>query len=55
MDQAAWGGYVRHNALYRRVFDRLDSLLEKQFLFENDAVMMYSPLLSGTDAAQSHG
>ena len=55
MDQAAWGGYVRHNALYRRVFDRSDSLLEEQFLFENDAVMMYSPLLPGTDAAQPHG
>lgn len=55
MDQTVWGGYVRHNALYRMAFDRSDSLLEEQFLFENDAVMMYSPLLSGTDAAQSHG
>ena len=55
MDQAAWGGYVRHNALYRRAFDRSDSLLEELFLFENDAVMMYSPLLPGTDTAQPHG
>lgn len=45
MDQAAWGGYVRHNALYREVYDLQDCLLEEQFLFTNDAIMMYSPLL----------
>lgn len=45
MDQAAWGGYVRHNALYRRVWDRAGRLAEEQFLFTNDAIMMYSPLL----------
>lgn len=47
MDQASWGGYVRHNALYRRVWDRSGRLLREEFLFANDAVMMYSPLLSG--------
>ena len=45
MDQAAWGGYVRHNALYRRLWDRAGRLVEEQFLFTNDAIMMYSPLL----------
>ena len=45
MDQAAWGGYVRHNALYREVYDLEGKLLEEQFLFTNDAIMMYSPLL----------
>lgn len=45
MDQAAWGGYVRHNALYRRVWDQEGRLVEEQFLFANDAIMMYSPLL----------
>lgn len=45
MDQAAWGGYVRHNALYREVYDLQGQLLEEQFLFDNDAIMMYSPLL----------
>lgn len=45
-DQAAWGGYIRHNALYRRVFSREGVFLEEQFLFTNDAIMMYSPLLS---------
>ena len=45
IDQAAWGGYVRHNALYREVYDLEGQLLEEQFLFTNDAIMMYSPLL----------
>ena len=45
INQAAWGGYIRHNALYRQIEDLNGSLLEEQFLFENDAIMMYSPLL----------
>ena len=45
MDQAAWGGYVRHNAIWRWVFDRDGNFLEDQPLFTNDAIMMYSPLL----------
>ena len=45
IDQASWGGYIRHNALYRMAYDLEDRLLEEQFLFTNDAIMMYSPLL----------
>lgn len=45
IEQASWGGYIRHNALYRQIVDREGLLLEEQFLFENDAIMMYSPLL----------
>lgn len=43
--QLSWGGYVRHNALYRLVYGETGTLLEEQFLFTNDAIMMYSPLL----------
>lgn len=46
INQASWGGYIRHNALYRQVLTLDGTLLEDQFLFENDAIMMYSPLLS---------
>lgn len=46
MDQASWGGYIRHNALYRRAWDLSGRLLEERFLFSNDAIMMYSPLLA---------
>lgn len=45
MDQAAWGGYIRHNELFRRVFDLNGIFLREEFLFANDAIMMYSPLL----------
>lgn len=49
MDQASWGGYVRHNALHRRGWDRSGRLVEEQFLFTNDAIMMYSPLLEAAE------
>lgn len=46
IDQASWGGYIRHNVLYRKVYDLDGRLVDEQFLFTNDAIMMYSPLLS---------
>ena len=46
INQAAWAGYIRHNALYRHVYDLQRNFLEEQFLFTNDAIMMYSPLLT---------
>lgn len=45
IDQSSWGGYIRHNALYRQMQDMEGKLVAEQFLFENDAIMMYSPLL----------
>lgn len=45
IEQLSWGGYVRRNALYRLVYGDMGQLLEEQFLFTNDAIMMYSPLL----------
>ena len=53
MDQLSWGGYVRHNALVRRVYDQSGHFLEEQFLFTNDAIMMYSPLLPSEQAGQA--
>lgn len=41
-----WGGYVRHNEIYRRVMDPDGALKEDEYISENHAVMMYSPLLS---------
>ena len=45
IDQASWGGYTRHNVLYRKVFNIKEELLIEQLLYVNDAIMMYSPLL----------
>ena len=41
----AWGGYTRHNALWRRQCAPDGTLLQDAPLVENHAVMMYSPLL----------
>ena len=40
-----WGGYIRHNELYRRRFSEDGTLLEELPVAVNDAVMMYSPYL----------
>ena len=52
MDQLSWGGYVRHNQLWRQVYSREGALLEEQYLCTNDAIMMYSPLLAAADPAE---
>ena len=40
-----WGGYIRHNELFRRRFGADGALLEETPVAVNDAVMMYSPYL----------
>ena len=41
-----WGGYSRHNALFRRRFDaETDADTGEDFITENHAIMMYEPLL----------
>lgn len=42
-----WGGYTRHNRLFRQVFDLDGQLLYEEPAAENHAVMMYSPFLEG--------
>lgn len=42
-----WGGFTRHNTLYRRTFDLEGTLLGDDFLIENHAIMMYDPMLPG--------
>ena len=46
LDQGAWGGYVRHNELYRLAYGPDGAQMGEEFLFANDAIMMYSPLLA---------
>lgn len=45
MKQEFWGGYSRHNALYRQIYDPAGELLDEQFITRNDALMMYAPFL----------
>ena len=45
-----WGGYSRHNSLYRMKLDRETSAeLGKEFITENHAIMMYAPLLENLE------
>ncbi|WP_156509955.1 VanW family protein [Rossellomorea aquimaris] len=40
-----WGGYLRHNQIYRKVYNRERVEIDDQFITENHALMMYEPLL----------
>ena len=41
-----WGGYVRHNKIYRRIYNEEKELLKDEYITENHAIMMYQPFLS---------
>lgn len=43
--QEIWGGYTRHNQIWRKVFDAGGEEIGDEFVTENHALMMYSPLL----------
>jgi len=49
--QQFWGGFSRHNEIWRSVHAADGSLLEEQLLACNDALMCYNPLL-GCSVAQ---
>ena len=40
-----WGGYTRHNTIYRRKYDISGNLLADEYVVENHAIMMYAPFL----------
>lgn len=40
------GRYLRHNALHRRVFNDEKIQIADEFIIENQAIMMYQPLLT---------
>lgn len=44
MKQQAWGGYSRHNEIWR-ITEKNGQRLREQRLAKNDAVMMYNPFL----------
>ena len=45
-----WGGYTRHNQLFRKKYDPDHNLIDDEFIVENHAIMMYSPLLPENSA-----
>lgn len=46
ISQEYWGGYIRHNKIYRKVFTPDHVLIDEEFVTENHAIMMYEPMLT---------
>lgn len=44
--QEYWGGYVRHNLIYRKKYDLQNNPIDDEYITENHALMMYEPLLA---------
>ncbi|MBS4220365.1 VanW family protein [Bacillus sp. FJAT-49711] len=43
------GGYIRHNVIYRKKYNRLNIQIADEYIVENHAIMMYEPLLETTE------
>lgn len=41
-----WGGYVRHNTIYREVYNMNQECIDDEFITENHAITMYEPFLA---------
>jgi vancomycin resistance protein VanW len=41
-----WGGYTRHNKIWKRTTELESNIIKEELVTENSAIMMYSPLLS---------
>lgn len=48
-----WGGYSRHNELYRRIYDEDGRFVREEFVTENHVLMLYSPLIKAPDGARN--
>lgn len=51
MQPEYWGGYTRHNLLYRKKYDADGNLLDDEYVVENHAIMMYSPFIEEKSAS----
>lgn len=41
-----WGGYTRHNRIWKRTTDLIDGMTAEELVTENHAIMMYEPMLT---------
>lgn len=41
-----WGGYTRHNQIWRKIIDERTENQTEELITENHAIMMYNPLLT---------
>lgn len=47
--QEYWGGYIRHNQIYRKIKNIHNECVADEFVTENKALMMYEPLLEAPE------
>ncbi|MCL1797642.1 MAG: VanW family protein [Eggerthellaceae bacterium] len=45
MQAEFWGGYTRHNLLYRKKYDLEGTVIDDEYIVENHAIMTYAPFL----------
>lgn len=43
--QQWWGGYTRHNEIWRRITHKISDEIKEELVTENHAIMMYNPLI----------
>jgi hypothetical protein len=43
--QQWWGGYTRHNKIWKKITSLVDGQMTEELVTENNAIMMYNPLL----------
>lgn len=48
IQQQPWGGYTRHNKIWKQKTNLIDNFISKELISENHAIMMYNPLLPDT-------
>jgi Uncharacterized vancomycin resistance protein len=46
--QGLWGGYIRNNVIYRKVYNRHGDLIKDEYVAENHATMTYAPFLNAS-------
>lgn len=49
---ANFGSYIRHNVIHRQIFNEEGFFLQDEFVTENNALMMYEPLLEYEEKAE---
>ena len=47
-----WGGYIRNNTIFRRIYNIDNEFMDDEFVTENHAIMMYQPLLQGCEQVE---
>ncbi len=48
MTQSYWGGYIRHNSIYREIYQG-QNLVREEEIVKNSAIMMYEPFLQAKE------